>query len=232
MRIRTTDCCLTQKGSGIVVMQEQLNQNECQILIYSVQDFLARHSLSPESEKDLLTQEELSFLKLPGFLKLKDPRILSLKMFPVCYRMTKAGRFAPSSVRFLNWGTMSNGKCLTARISESPKQENGCILSDILISDVPEKYYLNQKQMEQLLFKSGQEVREKESTVPKDYSSTNDIYRVQMPNITPHVCQHTYCSNMAKSGMNPKTLQYLMGHSDISVTMNVYTHIGFDDALV
>jgi hypothetical protein len=30
--------------------------------------------------------------------------------------------------------------------------------------------------------------------------------------------------------MNPKTLQYLMGHSDISVTMNVYTHINFDDA--
>ena len=58
----------------------------------------------------------------------------------------------------------------------------------------------------------------------------DDIYRVQMPNITPHVCRHTYCSNMAKSGMNPKTLQYLMGHSDISVTMNVYTHIGFDDA--
>jgi site-specific recombinase XerC len=58
----------------------------------------------------------------------------------------------------------------------------------------------------------------------------NDIYRVQLPNITPHVCRHTYCSNMAKSGMNPKTLQYLMGHSDISVTMNVYTHIGFDDA--
>ena len=58
----------------------------------------------------------------------------------------------------------------------------------------------------------------------------NDIYRVQMPNITPHVCRHTYCSNMAKSGMNPKTLQYLMGHLDISVIMNVYTHISFDDA--
>ena len=58
----------------------------------------------------------------------------------------------------------------------------------------------------------------------------NDIYRVQMPNITPHVCRHTYCSNQAKSGMNPKTLQYLMGHSDISVTMNVYTHVGLNDA--
>ena len=30
--------------------------------------------------------------------------------------------------------------------------------------------------------------------------------------------------------MNPKTLQYLMGHSDISVTMNTYTHLGFEDA--
>ncbi len=30
--------------------------------------------------------------------------------------------------------------------------------------------------------------------------------------------------------MNPKTLQYLMGHSDIGVTMNTYTHLGLDDA--
>ena len=58
----------------------------------------------------------------------------------------------------------------------------------------------------------------------------NDIYRVRMPNITPHVCRHTYCSNMARAGMNPKTLQYLMGHSDIGVTMNTYTHLGLDDA--
>ena len=58
----------------------------------------------------------------------------------------------------------------------------------------------------------------------------NDIFKVQMPNITPHVCRHTYCSNMARARMNPKTLQYLMGHSDISVTMNVYTHLEFDDA--
>ena len=58
----------------------------------------------------------------------------------------------------------------------------------------------------------------------------NDIYRIQMPNITPHICRHTYCSNMAKSGMNPKTLQYLMGHSDIGVTLNTYTHLGLEDA--
>ncbi len=58
----------------------------------------------------------------------------------------------------------------------------------------------------------------------------NRIYKEQMPKITPHVCRHTYCSNMAKSGMNPKTLQYLMGHADISVTLNTYTHLGLEDA--
>lgn len=61
-------------------------------------------------------------------------------------------------------------------------------------------------------------------------SRYNEIYKVQMPNITPHVCRHTYCSNMAKSGINPKTLQYLMGHSDIAVTLNVYTYVGLEDA--
>lgn len=35
---------------------------------------------------------------------------------------------------------------------------------------------------------------------------------------------------MAKSGKNPKTLQYLMGHSDIGVTLNTYTHLGLEDA--
>lgn len=58
----------------------------------------------------------------------------------------------------------------------------------------------------------------------------NSIYKVQMPKVTPHVCRHTYCSNMAKSGMNPKMLQYLMGHSDIGVTLNTYTHVGYLDA--
>ena len=58
----------------------------------------------------------------------------------------------------------------------------------------------------------------------------NKIYRIPMPKVTPHVCRHTFCSNMAKSGMNPKTLQYIMGHSDISVTLNVYTHVQFYDA--
>ena len=58
----------------------------------------------------------------------------------------------------------------------------------------------------------------------------NSIYKEPLPPITPHICRHTFCSNMAKSGMNPKTLQYIMGHADISVTLNRYAHMDFEDA--
>ncbi len=58
----------------------------------------------------------------------------------------------------------------------------------------------------------------------------NKTHEEQLPVITPHICRHTFCSRMAKKGMNPKTLQYIMGHSDISITLNVYTHVRYDDA--
>lgn len=58
----------------------------------------------------------------------------------------------------------------------------------------------------------------------------NKIYKAELPKITPHICRHTYCTNMAKRMISPKTLQYLMGHSSIEVTMNVYTHLGLLDA--
>ena len=58
----------------------------------------------------------------------------------------------------------------------------------------------------------------------------NKTHPTKLPKITPHICRHTFCSNMARSGMNPKSLQYIMGHSDISITLNVYTHFSFEDA--
>jgi len=53
---------------------------------------------------------------------------------------------------------------------------------------------------------------------------------ISMPKVTPHVCRHTFCTRMVKRNINPKALQYIMGHSNISVTLNTYTHVGFADA--
>ncbi len=51
-----------------------------------------------------------------------------------------------------------------------------------------------------------------------------------LPHITPHVFHNTFCTNMANAGMDIKNLQYVMGHSDVGVTLNVYTHASFDRA--
>lgn len=53
----------------------------------------------------------------------------------------------------------------------------------------------------------------------------NKTYKEELPNITPHICRHTFCSNCAIAGLSPKTLQLIMGHSSIEFTLNVYTHI-------
>lgn len=46
-----------------------------------------------------------------------------------------------------------------------------------------------------------------------------------LPHISPHILRHTFCTRCAESGMDIKVLQTIMGHSDISVTMNIYNHV-------
>ncbi len=56
----------------------------------------------------------------------------------------------------------------------------------------------------------------------------NEIYKNELPEITPHVCRHTFCSNMATRGMPLLMLKEIMGHSDVTTTANIYTHVGID----
>lgn len=48
--------------------------------------------------------------------------------------------------------------------------------------------------------------------------------------VSPHVLRHTFCTDMANSGIPIKSLQYLMGHSDVGVTLNTYTHSSYEAA--
>ncbi len=44
--------------------------------------------------------------------------------------------------------------------------------------------------------------------------------------LTPYVL-----TNLANAGMNPKALQYIMGHSNINMTLNYYAHATSDSAM-
>ena len=46
-----------------------------------------------------------------------------------------------------------------------------------------------------------------------------------MPPISSHTLRHTGCTRLGENNVNPKVMQYVMGHSDAQITMNVYNHI-------
>ena len=141
--------------------------------------------------------EVFSSVKLPDWLRREDSSIFYLRTFPDCKvskddcqatqgrrqsplrtnaaglsfalrrSTTGAGRLQESSARFQTWGTVWNGLCLTAKISECPKQESGCSLSAILIPDAPERYYLSSEQVRKLLFDSSEKSRATRSILPR-----------------------------------------------------------------
>ena len=59
----------------------------------------------------------------------------------------------------------------------------------------------------------------------------NKCHETPLPKkFTAHVLRHTFCTNLANAGINPKALQYIMGHANITMTLNYYTHASFDSA--
>lgn len=57
------------------------------------------------------------------------------------------------------------------------------------------------------------------SRIVKDYNQNN---KEKLPKISCHTMRHTFCTRMAELGINPKSLQYIMGHSSYKTTADVY----------
>ena len=53
-----------------------------------------------------------------------------------------------------------------------------------------------------------------------------------LPNITPHVFQHTFCTDMHYKGLASKSLQYFMGYAKERTTKNIYIHSDYECAEV
>ena len=117
---------------------------ELDVWMLSVEDFRVRLSALQETDEVLKIHEELCSLKLQGSHLFSDLNIYSLKTSKDCSTTTEELHSRPCSEPWTNWGMMWNGKCLTARISESPKIGSVCLLSDILEENVPKEFFLSQ----------------------------------------------------------------------------------------
>ena len=124
---------------------------ESDVWTLSVEDFRARLSALQEIDEVLKIHEELCSLRLLGSHLFSDLDIYSLRMSKDSSTMKTELHLRPLSQPWMSWGMMWNGKCLTARISESPKIGNVCSLSDILEENVPEEFFLSAEKTSQLV---------------------------------------------------------------------------------
>jgi len=61
---------------------------------------------------------------------------------------------------------------------------------------------------------------------PSQFRTQWDNYckRIEIK-VTPHQLRHAYATVLFEAGVDEKSAQYLMGHSDIALTRDIYTHI-------
>lgn len=137
--------------SGTQLTLPGLDPTMFQKPIVTVSDFLVRLSVLLETDEALKMHEELYFLKSCGLLKRDSLKYYSRKTL-LDFSTTEGGSHSTlSSIQWQTWGTLSNGKCLTADISESRRIERECSLSDILETEVDDKYFLSQQTIQRLI---------------------------------------------------------------------------------
>ncbi len=55
----------------------------------------------------------------------------------------------------------------------------------------------------------------------------NVVYSMDFQ-VTPHQLRHTYITNLIRAGIDPKTVQYLAGHENSQITMDIYAHVNYN----
>lgn len=60
----------------------------------------------------------------------------------------------------------------------------------------------------------------------------NSVSKIPINEITAHHLRHTYATDLFYAGVDIKTCQYLLGHSSIKTTLDIYTHLDSDPANV
>lgn len=61
----------------------------------------------------------------------------------------------------------------------------------------------------------------------RDYDRVLSVLceRIRIKEFSMHTLRHTFATRCIEAGMKPKTLQMILGHSNINLTMNLYVHV-------
>ena len=91
----------------------------------------------------------------------------------------------------------------------------------ITVRSTKERYYYS--------YVNGQPVRHKVQGKLGEHQPNNSklVYAIDF-HVTPHMLRHTYITNLLYAGVDPKTVQYLAGHENSKVTMDIYAKVKYN----
>lgn len=181
-------------------------------------------------EKSKLTQKERVFVDLLYYTGVRRGEVLALTV---------------KDIDFINRKLTINKNLVLkdsqSDIKNSPKTDAGNRLIPLptkLLSELKEylanvsSIYLFTKQNGELMTKSSfrrfwDNILDKMNIAAggDKFSRSETAIRLVSKDITPHIFRHTYATNLYYAGIDVKIAQRLLGHSNIQITLEIYTHL-------
>ena len=175
---------------------------------------------APAKEKEALTLEQQEkLLKFVEQSNVYKPHLPMMQvMFGACLRVSETIGLTWSDVDMKNREIHVGGQLVYYEGDEGYCFHDSETKTDAGIRDIP---------MTQMVYDAFRKQRELNLMLGLQSKLAEEEKREPelMPPISSHTLRHTGCTRLGENNVNPKVMQYVMGHSDAQITMNVYNHI-------
>lgn len=185
---------------------------------------------------DALTEDETQLFL--DTAKEMESWYYNLYVFLICsgMRIGEATSICPDDIKddYISiWRTVTKDETGSAFLGDYAKTETS--VRDIDLTPELEKAIEDQKRINTLLFDGNVIMRKTpvfrsiNGGIVSNCIVRSDMMRIckraGLKRITPHALRATYATRSAEQGMDPEVLRDNLGHADVGISMNLYSHV-------
>lgn len=184
-------------------------------------DLVKPHGRRRHARRALTDDERRAFLSVTSELDAEHPLFLFVIMYYTGLRPSEVIRLVGSDVMKLD-----ERNVLRVRGEKTDAADRYVPIPDVLFN------LLSNVRPDRLIARKNEHMFDK-----NDYDNAGRMLRRWMKkagivsDFCPYMLRHDYCTRLKKQGVSLRDAQYLMGHSKISITAEIYTHVTASEVL-